>query len=407
MLILIISFLGISVVFIWGILRHSSSLFYPTLSRKNGSSGIALSFDDGPHPLYTPQVLDILDRYGIKATFFCVGDLAREHPQTVRMIHERGHLVGIHSSCHAWRLFSQTPPAALKDICAAGEVLSGITGYFPALYRPPVGIKTPAQMLAVWRLGLKYAAWSRRAVDGGRRILTAEIAARLARTARGGDVVLLHDGKLRMNGKTLTTQDHETAIRENLPRMIAGLKERGFGFARVDELFGIEGAIPAPKLEKRDYSKFGIRSIFKDLLAGAAGEHSQFGKLLCALWLGIFIVTSPFLGLHTATGFVLATKLRLNRVAVIAGTNITNPVTGPLIVFASVQAGWRMLHGSWLSFSLEELSSLSTAEIASQFFLSWALGFPLVGVLTGSIFCILLSATVWTVRRLKSPAGNI
>lgn len=122
--------------------------FYPSLewSVKNNSNSVYLTFDDGPHPEITQQVLDILDQYNAKATFFCVGDNVRKYPETYQQIISRGHKTGIHTFHHlnGWR---SSNTKYLQDVEEAGKLIDS------NLFRPPYGKISPYQ---IFRLKKKY-----------------------------------------------------------------------------------------------------------------------------------------------------------------------------------------------------------------------------------------------------------
>jgi peptidoglycan/xylan/chitin deacetylase (PgdA/CDA1 family) len=158
---------------------------------KRNSRCISLTFDDGPDPDLTPEILKILDKYGMTATFFVVGDRAEARPDLVRAIFERGHTVGCHDLHHTgtenFRLYRR----AYNQIQRAGEILHGIIGYRPQLYRPPVGLMNPHIARALEDLDLTCIGWSSSAGDRGNRRMAG--IRQIGRLGRPGDIVLLHD----------------------------------------------------------------------------------------------------------------------------------------------------------------------------------------------------------------------
>jgi len=153
---------------------------------------IALTFDDGPHPQVTPKVLDILDHYGAKASFFCVGDKAAAHPDIVREIVGRGHSIENHSMRHSAFFGFYGPVALRREISAAQSVLGGIAGHPPGFFRAPMGIRNPMLDPVVTRLGLHYISWTRRGFDTVARN-PAIVLKRLIDGLAAGDILLLHD----------------------------------------------------------------------------------------------------------------------------------------------------------------------------------------------------------------------
>ncbi len=154
---------------------------------------IALTIDDGPDPAVTPQVLDILDRYAARATFFCIGEKAARYPDLCREIARRGHAVENHTQHHR-RYFAFLGMARIThEIQAAQETLAAITGRKPAFFRAPAGIRNPFLDPVLARLGLQLVAWTRRGFDT-RSADPATVSSRLMPGVKSGAILLLHDG---------------------------------------------------------------------------------------------------------------------------------------------------------------------------------------------------------------------
>lgn len=153
----------------------------------------ALTIDDGPDPAVTPQVLDLLDRHRVQATFFCIGEHAARHPQLCREIVRRGHAVENHSLRHRHNFSLMGPRALMRELQAAQDTLTRICGQRPLFFRAPAGLRNPFLQPVLQRLGLKLASWSVRGfdtrVDDAQRVLSS-----LTRGLRAGAIVLLHDG---------------------------------------------------------------------------------------------------------------------------------------------------------------------------------------------------------------------
>ena len=153
---------------------------------------ICLTFDDGPHPEITPRVLDLLDRHGVKATFFCVGEEVLANPDIAREIARRGHGVENHSHRHSSAFALYGWRTLRRDVDAAQDAIARVTGAVPEFFRAPAGFRSPLlDPLLAWR-GLRYASWTRRGYDtvdrNPRRVLR-----RLTRNLAAGDLLLLHD----------------------------------------------------------------------------------------------------------------------------------------------------------------------------------------------------------------------
>ena len=157
-----------------------------------GSGGVALTFDDGPHPEGTPAILDVLARAGAQATFFVVGEQVERRPELVARIARAGHRVALHGYRH--RLQIRLSPAQVREDLARGvAALEDATGNGPTWHRPPYGIYSPAGLRAVRTGGLRPLLWSRWGKDWRRRTTPPRIAARVLRGLLPGDVILLHD----------------------------------------------------------------------------------------------------------------------------------------------------------------------------------------------------------------------
>ncbi|CAM2164257.1 peptidoglycan-N-acetylglucosamine deacetylase [Paraburkholderia sacchari] len=163
-------------------------------SAKGGDDGrIALTIDDGPDPEVTPRVLDLLDRHGARATFFCIGDLARRHPRCVEEIVARGHAVENHSQRHRHNFSVSGPGALRREIEAAQRTLTEISGMRPYFFRAPAGLRNPFLEPVLCEFGLQLASWTRRGFDT-REHDGHKVAQRLLDGLAPRDILLLHDG---------------------------------------------------------------------------------------------------------------------------------------------------------------------------------------------------------------------
>ncbi|WP_394825137.1 polysaccharide deacetylase family protein [Pendulispora albinea] len=179
--------------------------------------GVALTFDDGPDPVWTPRALDALDRAGAVATFFVIGKKAEKHPELVREIVARGHTIGLHSYAHD-RLFSLRGERRVRDdLTRAIHVLTAITGEAPDLFRPPIGHTNPIIARVAEALDLTVIGWSISGRDGVGRARAPDVVRRIRRGLRDGAIVLLHDAAER--------GDHEPAGVKALPDVLAALAD--------------------------------------------------------------------------------------------------------------------------------------------------------------------------------------
>ena len=206
--------------YLWTVLRNGRKL-------RHGPGGeIALTFDDGPDPRYTPMVLETLARFNIKASFFMLGVRAQRYPDLVREVAAAGHDIGSHSfnHVHAWL---QPPWRVRRELMRGQESLSQILGRPPHLFRPPWGAFNLMSMGQISRQQTRPVLWSVRANEMFGYTPTMLVQRRIARRTRPGAIVLMHDGA-GFPGRP------DRALR-CLPTLIPALQERGFVFVPLSE----------------------------------------------------------------------------------------------------------------------------------------------------------------------------
>ncbi len=175
---------------------------------------IALTIDDGPDPIVTPQVLDMLDRYAAQATFFCIGEKAARYPDLCREIVRRGHAVENHSQHHRHHFSLMGTRRFTRELQTAQDTLTTITGQRPLFFRAPAGLRNPFLDPVLTRLGLRLASWSARGFDT--RIGDAgRVKNKLLCGLRAGAILLVHDGN------AARTSDGQPVILDVLPAMLA------------------------------------------------------------------------------------------------------------------------------------------------------------------------------------------
>lgn len=247
----------------WGAVSSTSQLFGPTLHRTPKPSQIALTFDDGPNPAQTPQLLELLERYQTPASFFVIGRFARDCPELVREIADRGHIVCNHTETHVnltwlppWRIAEELRACQHSILRALGFERDAA----PKFMRPPFGYRGPQLWSAVKNVGLDgVAMWSLKCFDwkpqSAERLIerlaiiverNGTISASLkqrppapasSRSANsdfisrnGGEIVLLHDGDARKQG---SDRHHVLAALEYwLPRW----RDAGFEFVTMNQV---------------------------------------------------------------------------------------------------------------------------------------------------------------------------
>lgn len=184
---------------------------------------IALTFDDGPHPRYTPTILNILSQNGVKATFFVVGENAEYHPDLIERIAREGHELGNHTFDHC-RVAKMDDEALKADILRCNETIAAITGTSPRLFRPPEGVCNDAVKAICTEADMTIVMWSVDTRDWAHTPID-EICQNVRQNTKNGSIILMHD----FIGKNSPTP---SALRRLLP-MLRGL---GYEFVTVSQL---------------------------------------------------------------------------------------------------------------------------------------------------------------------------
>jgi peptidoglycan/xylan/chitin deacetylase (PgdA/CDA1 family) len=181
------------VVLAIGSYRMERNFYFQSLNRvATDQKSIVLTFDDGPCPEITPQVLDILKEFGCQAVFFCIGrKIAGSEAILQRMVAD-GHLVANHSFSHSPLFDLYSSDRMLREIRETNEEIYRATGLRAKLFRPPYGVTNPMLAKAVQRSGLASVGWNKRSLDTAIKD-NAKVLARISGNLRPGDIILLHD----------------------------------------------------------------------------------------------------------------------------------------------------------------------------------------------------------------------
>ena len=231
-LITILGLIGVGGLGVWAVIYYAayavrSQVWGETVWRgKTNLRAVALTFDDGP-TLETLDLLDILRRENVKATFFLIGWQVEKYPEIARRIVAENHEIGNHSYSHPIYLFA-SPAQTRLELRKTQEIIKQITGITPRFARPPCGVRTPAYFAATRNLGLQTIQWSEAGFDW--KDLSAEqIAQNVLKQTQSGSIILLHDGD-------------SAGIRERRPTVAAvplilqGLKAQGLHIEPLDRL---------------------------------------------------------------------------------------------------------------------------------------------------------------------------
>lgn len=223
-----------------------SQLFGSTICRTNSPRKLALTFDDGPNPAITPKLLDLLDRYNARATFFVIGKHARDCPELLTETAARGHVIGNHTDAHP-NLFWLKPDRITIELRCCNFSIKASTGAPPRWFRPPYGFRNPWVVPAARELGQRVVMWT--LIPGDWRATSSEwliprlepIAANAKRhlatpasssSASTGDILCLHDGSHRqLNADRLPTI---AALEYWLPRW----RDLGLEFVTIEDAVG-------------------------------------------------------------------------------------------------------------------------------------------------------------------------
>jgi peptidoglycan-N-acetylglucosamine deacetylase len=197
---------------------------------------IALTFDDGPWPTTTTQILDILKKNNIKATFFWVGRYLQTHPELGKQVAEAGHAIGNHSWSHQYYKYNED--GAARELDRTTSLIQELTGVKTSMFRPPGGILNNGLAAYAQKKNYTVVMWSADSLDW--RTTKQSLMQNVMRQATSGGIVLMHDG----GGNRSSTV-------EALPDIIAQLRKEGYTFVTVPELLKME----EQELKKQETAK--------------------------------------------------------------------------------------------------------------------------------------------------------
>jgi peptidoglycan/xylan/chitin deacetylase (PgdA/CDA1 family) len=201
---------------------------------------VALTFDDGPSK-YTPQILDTLAKYGVKATFFMIGSNVDRFPDIARRVTTEGHAIGNHTYSHPFWAPMETPDRISREINKAEYSIFKATDQWPRYFRPPHGWRSPWMMQLARKEKYTVVTWTV-SPDDWQRISSRTIERRVLSKCGAGSIILMHDGvELRQD-----PQRQETV--SALPGIISELKSRGYRFVTIPELIGSSDSNPSASL---------------------------------------------------------------------------------------------------------------------------------------------------------------
>jgi len=204
---------------------HLKALNYKANIKTNH---VAITFDDGPNPNFTPKVLELLEKYHAKATFFCIGKHVESHPDIFKTIIEQGHTVGNHTYSHTNTFGFLGTEKVISELQKTNNIVKNISGLHLNLYRPAFGVTNPRIKQAVKKLNLITIGWNKRSLDTTK-LNEKQILKRITTNLKKGDVILLHDTS-------------EKTIRV-LERLLLFLQEKNLQSVTVNDLFNVKAYV--------------------------------------------------------------------------------------------------------------------------------------------------------------------
>lgn len=226
---LTLAFVGLFLYATLGVLWPHSGMYGHAVARgRVGSRSIALTFDDGPHPVTTRAVLHILREHDVRATFFLLGHKVVAHPDVVREIHAAGHTIGVHGYQHDRLFCLRSSRYALAQIERTQRAIADACGITPTLFRPPIGFASHLTFRGAEHAGVELVAWTVRSLDGLESARAERVAQRVTRQLVDGAIVLLHDAAEK--------DDFTPASIAALPEILRAIRDRNYATVGVDHL---------------------------------------------------------------------------------------------------------------------------------------------------------------------------
>lgn len=187
---------------------------------------VSLTFDDGTDENMTPKVLDVLNKYNIKATFFVIGKKAEQNPEIIKRIVNEGHIIGGHSWSHSCDFPLKSSETIYNELYKCEELLYDLTGKRILLFRPPFGVTNPLVAKAVNVKKCNCVGWSIRSLDTDDNEDRVSVCKRITRKLHNGGIILLHDRCEKAD--------------ELLEMLISELKENKYEIINLDDMLEID-----------------------------------------------------------------------------------------------------------------------------------------------------------------------
>ncbi len=222
----IILLLAYSSFLFYGSYNVRSNFYLKTISSATTTrKAIAISFDDGPMPLYTPQILQVLKAHEVEAAFFCIGKRVQENGALLKQVYDEGHVIGNHSYSHDLWFDLFSAQKMNRDLQLMNEAMQQVTGVKPRFFRPPYGVTNPNLKKAIEKNNFIPIGWTVRSMDtvakDARKLL-----AKVTGSLKPGAIILFHD-------TSKVTLDM-------LPVFIQQVRQKGYEIVRLDKLLNLE-----------------------------------------------------------------------------------------------------------------------------------------------------------------------
>ncbi|MDD5730790.1 MAG: polysaccharide deacetylase family protein [Candidatus Omnitrophica bacterium] len=226
----VLLFAAFTVFFDQAVLVRRGTFYHMNSSKKV----VALTFDDGPSPVWTPKILDALKEKSVKATFFMLGKHVEAYPDVARRVVQEGHDIGNHTFSHPVMLFSGR--SVLKsEILKTRDIIKRITGKTTGLFRPPKAWITASERREIKDLGYVTVLWTLNSKDW----VTFDdkyIVRYLVKNVHPGDIILFHDS----GGVFGTEGGNRNETVKTIPKLVDKLREKGYSFVTVSQLLEME-----------------------------------------------------------------------------------------------------------------------------------------------------------------------
>lgn len=201
-LLAVAAFVPLVIAIVIGVRFPNAGVFArPFYRAVSGRRELALTFDDGPDPRWTPALLDLLNARGQRATFFVIGHRAEQHPGLLAEMARAGHEIANHTWSHSYLTPFMSPEKLTKELAQTNAVVESATGRRPRWFRPPVGLLSPRVVLGAERANVEIVYWSATARDGTERTSADHAFARLEPALSSGAILVQHDARMNENSE--------------------------------------------------------------------------------------------------------------------------------------------------------------------------------------------------------------